>query len=141
MWPFPRLDTSGIPDPDLIIRTSGEERLSNFLLWQAAYSEFLFIPRIAVRFRPCGMRYETCRYSHFFPVRKEGLARRSSFRTALRGGVQSNVRYSISEQGNLSYTTSGTDLAIQGNGFFVVQDGAGTPYLTRAAANQPKSTA
>ena len=39
-----RLDTAGIPDPDLIIRTSGEERLSNFLLWQAAYSEFLFMP-------------------------------------------------------------------------------------------------
>ncbi|MFK0383097.1 isoprenyl transferase [Agrobacterium sp. NPDC090273] len=39
-----RLDTAGIPDPDLIIRTSGEERLSNFLLWQAAYSEFLFVP-------------------------------------------------------------------------------------------------
>lgn len=39
-----RLDTAGIPDPDLIIRTSGEERLSNFLLWQAAYAEFLFIP-------------------------------------------------------------------------------------------------
>ena len=39
-----RLDTAGIPDPDLIIRTSGEERLSNFLLWQAAYSEFLFLP-------------------------------------------------------------------------------------------------
>lgn len=36
------LDTSGIPDPDLIIRTSGELRLSNFLLWQAAYSEFYF---------------------------------------------------------------------------------------------------
>lgn len=36
------LDTGGIPDPDLIIRTSGEERLSNFLLWQAAYSEFYF---------------------------------------------------------------------------------------------------
>ncbi len=34
------LDTSGIPDPDLIIRTAGEMRLSNFLLWQAAYSEF-----------------------------------------------------------------------------------------------------
>ena len=32
----------GIPDPDLIVRTSGEERLSNFLLWQAAYSEFVF---------------------------------------------------------------------------------------------------
>ncbi|APO67561.1 undecaprenyl pyrophosphate synthase [Rhizobium gallicum] len=39
-----RLDTADIPDPDLIIRTSGEERLSNFLLWQAAYSEFVFVP-------------------------------------------------------------------------------------------------
>jgi undecaprenyl diphosphate synthase len=39
-----RLDTADIPDPDLIIRTSGEERLSNFLLWQAAYSEFMFMP-------------------------------------------------------------------------------------------------
>lgn len=38
------LDTSGIPDPDLIIRTSGEQRLSNFLLWQSAYSEFVFLP-------------------------------------------------------------------------------------------------
>jgi undecaprenyl diphosphate synthase len=37
------LQTSGIPDPDLIIRTSGEKRLSNFLLWQAAYAEFLFV--------------------------------------------------------------------------------------------------
>jgi len=36
------LDTAGIPDPDLIIRTSGEQRLSNFLLWQSAYSEFYF---------------------------------------------------------------------------------------------------
>lgn len=37
-----RLYTAGIPDPDLIIRTGGEERLSNFLLWQAAYSELWF---------------------------------------------------------------------------------------------------
>jgi len=36
------LDTSGIPSPDLIIRTSGERRVSNFLLWQGAYSEFYF---------------------------------------------------------------------------------------------------
>lgn len=36
------LDTSGIPDPDLLIRTSGEQRLSNYLLWQLAYSEFYF---------------------------------------------------------------------------------------------------
>ncbi|NBS35384.1 MAG: isoprenyl transferase [Methylocystaceae bacterium] len=38
------LETNDIPDPDLIIRTSGEQRLSNFLLWQAAYSEFVFLP-------------------------------------------------------------------------------------------------
>ncbi len=37
------LDTCGLPDPDLIIRTSGEERLSNFLLWQAAYAELIFL--------------------------------------------------------------------------------------------------
>lgn len=39
-----RLSTAGIPDPDLIIRTSGEQRLSNFLMWQAAYAEFVFTP-------------------------------------------------------------------------------------------------
>ncbi len=38
-----RLFTGGMPDPDLIIRTSGEQRLSNFLLWQAAYAEFVFL--------------------------------------------------------------------------------------------------
>jgi undecaprenyl diphosphate synthase len=37
------LDTANIPDPDLIIRTSGEKRISNFLLWQCAYSEFVFV--------------------------------------------------------------------------------------------------
>jgi undecaprenyl diphosphate synthase len=39
-----RLDTAGLPDPDLVIRTSGEQRLSNFLLWQAAYAELVFLP-------------------------------------------------------------------------------------------------
>ncbi len=37
------LFTAGIPDPDLIVRTSGEKRISNFLLWQMAYSEFVFV--------------------------------------------------------------------------------------------------
>ncbi len=38
-----RLSTDGIPNPDLLIRTSGEQRLSNFLLWQAAYAELVFV--------------------------------------------------------------------------------------------------
>ena len=37
------LDTAGIPDPDLLVRTSGEQRLSNYLLWQCAYTEFVFV--------------------------------------------------------------------------------------------------
>lgn len=41
-----RLYTSGLPELDLIIRTAGEQRLSNFLLWQAAYSEFVFTPTL-----------------------------------------------------------------------------------------------
>lgn len=40
------LVTDGIPDPDLIIRTSGEQRLSNYLLWQGAYSEFVFVDKM-----------------------------------------------------------------------------------------------
>jgi undecaprenyl diphosphate synthase len=40
-----RLSTAGRPDPDLVVRTSGEYRLSNFLLWQSAYSEFVFLEK------------------------------------------------------------------------------------------------
>ncbi|MBW1925784.1 MAG: undecaprenyl diphosphate synthase family protein, partial [Deltaproteobacteria bacterium] len=40
------LDTAGLPDPDLLIRTSGENRLSNFLLFQTAYSEFYITPTL-----------------------------------------------------------------------------------------------
>jgi len=46
------LATAGMPDPDLIIRTSGEQRLSNFLLWQAAYAEFLFLEVLWPDFGP-----------------------------------------------------------------------------------------
>ena len=45
------LATAGIPDPDLIVRTSGENRLSNYLLWQGAYSEFLFTDTLWPDFR------------------------------------------------------------------------------------------
>ncbi|MDE5717303.1 MAG: undecaprenyl diphosphate synthase family protein [Lachnospiraceae bacterium] len=38
------LDTAGIPEPDLLIRTCGEQRISNFLLWQLAYTEFYVTP-------------------------------------------------------------------------------------------------
>jgi undecaprenyl diphosphate synthase len=40
------LFTAGMPDPDLVIRTSGEKRISNFLLWQCAYSEFVFMDKL-----------------------------------------------------------------------------------------------
>ncbi|MFN7009986.1 MAG: flagellar hook-basal body complex protein [Allorhizobium sp.] len=48
------------------------------------------------------------------------------------GGVNSTIRYSINDQGSFSYTTSTTDLAINGDGFFIVQGGDGAEYLTRA---------
>ncbi|MBO6680342.1 isoprenyl transferase [Parvibaculum sp.] len=46
------LDTAGIPDPDLIIRTSGEKRLSNFMIWQGAYSELVFSDALWPDFTP-----------------------------------------------------------------------------------------
>jgi flagellar hook protein FlgE len=53
------------------------------------------------------------------------------------GSVETNVRYAISDPGAPQYTTSATDLMIQGNGFFVVTDAGGTPFLTRAGSFVP----
>jgi len=56
------------------------------------------------------------------------------------GAVETTVRYAISDAGNYQFTTSTTDLAVQGNGFFVVQDPNGNNFLTRAGAFVPDST-
>ncbi|MBX3579373.1 MAG: flagellar hook protein FlgE [Rhizobiaceae bacterium] len=53
------------------------------------------------------------------------------------GGVTTSVRYATSIQGDLRYTQSASDLAINGDGFFVVQDGSGRPFLTRAGSFVP----
>lgn len=53
------------------------------------------------------------------------------------GGVNTTIRYAIAQQGTLQYTTSTTDLAVNGDGMFIVQSGSGTPYLTRAGAFVP----
>ncbi len=58
------LVTDGIPDPDLIIRTSGEERISNYLLWQAAYSEFVFVDTLWPDFRKKEFHQALVEYSH-----------------------------------------------------------------------------
>ncbi|MDP3895213.1 MAG: flagellar hook protein FlgE [Mesorhizobium sp.] len=55
------------------------------------------------------------------------------------GGVTTSIRYAVSQQGALQYTTSVTDLAVNGNGFFVVQDASGTSFLTRAGSFVPDS--
>lgn len=56
------------------------------------------------------------------------------------GAVETTVRYAISDAGNYQFTTSTTDLAVQGNGFFVVQDANGNSFLTRAGSFVPDST-
>ncbi|MCG2640746.1 MULTISPECIES: flagellar hook protein FlgE [Bradyrhizobium] len=56
------------------------------------------------------------------------------------GAVETTVRYAITDPGNLQFTTSTTDLAVQGNGFFVVQDANGNNFLTRAGSFVPDST-
>lgn len=59
-----RLYTRGVPDPDLLIRTSGEERLSNFLLWQLAYAEFCFLPKCWPDFTREDFRSSVEAYAH-----------------------------------------------------------------------------
>lgn len=58
------LITDGIPDPDLIVRTSGEERLSNYMLWQSAYSEFYFTDVLWPDFRKDSFRHALEVYAH-----------------------------------------------------------------------------
>ncbi len=58
------LDTAGLPDPDLLIRTSGEVRLSNFLLWQCAYAELLFTPVLWPDFDEAAFHSAIEEYSH-----------------------------------------------------------------------------
>ena len=57
------LVTAGYPDPDLIIRTSGEQRISNYLLWQGAYSEFLFVKELWPDFREESFRQALSEYA------------------------------------------------------------------------------
>jgi undecaprenyl diphosphate synthase len=57
-----RLDTGGMPDPDMIIRTSGEFRLSNFLIWQAAYAEYYSAPVFWPDFGPDDLRQAIAAY-------------------------------------------------------------------------------
>lgn len=58
-----KLVTAGIPDPELVIRTSGEKRLSNYMLWQTAYSEFVFVPTLWPDFGKSNLRDALEEYS------------------------------------------------------------------------------
>jgi undecaprenyl diphosphate synthase len=58
-----RLDTAAFPDPDLVIRTSGELRLSNFLLWQSAYAELMFLPGYWPDFGPDALQKAVAEFS------------------------------------------------------------------------------
>ncbi len=56
------LDTRDLPDPDLLIRTSGEQRLSNFLLWQSAYTELVYLPTLWPDFRTGDLELAVAEY-------------------------------------------------------------------------------
>ena len=71
------LDSPDLPDPDLIIRTSGEQRLSNFLLWQGAYSELVFVPTYWPDFDGVALREAIGEY-HRRERRFGGLAERTA---------------------------------------------------------------
>ncbi len=58
-----RMHTSGLPDPDMVIRTAGEMRLSNFLIWQAAYAEYYFTDKLWPDFRAEDLRNAVDAYS------------------------------------------------------------------------------
>ena len=58
------LDTHDLPDPDLVIRTSGETRTSNFLLWQSAYAEYEFTPTLWPDFTPAELESILSRFGH-----------------------------------------------------------------------------
>lgn len=58
------LDTADMPDPELVIRTSGEQRVSNFLLWQGAYSEYIFLDALWPDFDEQALRGAVDAYSH-----------------------------------------------------------------------------
>lgn len=77
------LDTAGTPDPDLIIRTSGEQRLSNFLLWQSAYSEFYFTNTLWPDFN----KEELLEAIHEYQMRDRRFGRVVQGTPALDGGV------------------------------------------------------
>lgn len=73
-----------------------------------------------------GYKRASTEFSSFIPIRATS--------EYVSGSVTSHIRNQISEQGILNYTTSVTDLAINGNGFFVVSDADGTPFITRSGA-------
>ena len=75
------LDTAGIPDPDLVIRTSGEQRMSNFLPWQSAYSELVFLPCYWPEFTR----------EHFAEALRQYAARERRFGGVLPQGVAQGV--------------------------------------------------
>ena len=58
------LSTAGMPDPELLIRTSGEERISNFLLWELAYSELYFTKKYWPGFRKADLYEAILNYQH-----------------------------------------------------------------------------